>query len=364
MLANPLELTWEAGADAYEAGVGAVLADPGIDAVIVVYAPPVPPDHDAVASAVARAAAATGGRKPVVATFLGSEPGVEVVGVPGSRCSGSRARRRKVLGWIADYGEWRARPEGVVPDPEALGLDIDGSAPSSPRRWPTTPRAVGCDARDASALLSAAGLPVCSTELVETADDAVEVAEAIGYPLVLKATGVGRYHRGEEGGVALDLRDATSVRAAYERMAASLGDAMHPAVVQRMASPGADVLVVGHQHAAFGAVVSVGLGGSMAFATADLPVRVLPLSDTDAAEVVASSPVRALLDREDDEGRSHQALEDLLVAFAALLEQVPELADVMLNPVIVGEHGAVVTDAWIRLAPYRFDPDDGVRRLS
>ena len=139
---------------------------------------------------------------------------------------------------------------------------------------------------------------------------------------------------------------------------------MHPAVVQRMASPGADVLVVGHRHAAFGAVVSVGLGGSMAFATADLPVRVLPLSDTDAAEVVASSPVRALLDREDDEGRSHQALEGLLVAFSALLEQVPELADVMLNPVIVGGHGAVVTDAWIRLAPYRFDPDDGVRRLS
>ena len=364
VLANPLELTWEADADAYEAGVGAVLADPGIDAVIVVYAPPVRPDHHAVASAVARAARVAGADKPVVATFLGSEPGVEVVDgvrLPLFRFPSEAAR---VLGWIADYGEWRARPEGTVPDAEALGLDTDAVRSIVAEALAEDPDGCWLRRADASALLAAAGLPVCSTELVETADEAVEVAEAMGYPLVLKATGVGRYHRGEEGGVALDLRDATSVRAAYERMAASLGDAMHPAVVQRMASPGADVLVVGHQHAAFGAVVSVGLGGSMAFATADLPVRVLPLSDTDAAEVVASSPVRALLDREDDDGRSHQALEGLLVAFSALLEQVPELADVMLNPVIVGGHGAVVTDAWIRLAPYRFDPDDGVRRLS
>jgi len=93
-------------------------------------------------------------------------------------------------------------------------------------------------------------------------------------------------------------------------------------------------------------------------------VRVLPLSDTDATAVVAASAVHALLEGEDDDGRALAALEGLLVRVAALLEHVPELADVMLNPVIVGPTGAVVTDAWIRVAPYHLDADADVRRLS
>ncbi|MCU0310227.1 MAG: GNAT family N-acetyltransferase [Acidimicrobiales bacterium] len=363
-LTNPLDLTWEAGPDAYEAAVAASLGDPDIDAVIVVYAPPVRPDHGAVASAVARAAANAGADKPVVATFLGNEPGIEVV--DGFRLPLFRfpSEAAGVLGRIAEYGEWRARPEGTVPGAEDLGLDVDAVRSMVAEVLVDHPDGRWLGRAEASMLLAAAGIAVCPTVIVGSVDEAVAAADTMGFPLVLKATGVGHYHRGEEGGVALDLRDTGSLRAAYERMAASLGDAMHPAVVQRMASPGADVLVVGHQHAAFGGVVSVGLGGSMAFATADLPVRVLPLSDTDAAEVVASSPVRALLDGEGEDGRTHVALEELLVAFAVVLEQVPELADVMLNPVIVGDQGAVVTDAWIRVAPYRLDPDVGIRRLS
>lgn len=361
-LANPLELTWEAGPEAYRAAVAAALRDDGIDAVIVVYAPPVRPDHEAVAAAVTRAA--RDAAKPVVATFLGTEPGAGALGVSGLPLFRFPSEAARVLGRIAAYGEWLGRPEGVTADPADLGLDVDAVRTLVADVLTDHPEGCWLGRAQASALLGAAGLPVCASETVSSADEAVAAATAIGFPVVVKAAGLDRYHRGEQGGVALDLPDQASVRAAYERMDTALGSAMHRAVVQRMADPGVDVLLVGHQHPAFGGVVSIGPGGSMAFATTDLPVRVLPLSDTDAAAAVAASPVAALLDREDGDGRATAALEGVVVSLGALLEHVPELADVMVNPVIVGPRGAVVTDAWIRVAPYRLDGDPDVRRLS
>ena len=172
------------------------------------------------------------------------------------------------------------------------------------------------------------------------------------------------YERVDPRGVALDLRDPGAVRSAYERMREALGAAMEPALVQQMAGPGADVLVAGHQHPSFGAVLSIGLGGSVAYAASDLPVRVLPISDTDAAALVAASPVRDVLAGEGSDGAARDAMEHFLVRLAARMEHVPEIGDVLLNPVIVGDGGAAVTDAWIRLAPYRVDALQDVRRLT
>ncbi|MCD9622337.1 bifunctional GNAT family N-acetyltransferase/acetate--CoA ligase family protein [Rhabdothermincola salaria] len=361
-LANPLELTWEAGPEAYEAAVGAVVADPGVDAVIVVYAPPVRPERHDVARAVAQAAAGSG--KPVVATFLGTDPGTDLDGgevLPLFRFPSEAAQ---VLGRIAGYGEWLARPVGNLPEPDELGLHIGTVRQMVAEALDGRPEGRWLQHDEASALLAAAGIEVCATEVVHDADGAVAAAERLGYPLVVKATDVGRYHRGEASGVALDLRDPEAVRAVYERMRASLGAAMEPALVQQMAGPGADVLVVGHQHPSFGAVLSIGLGGSVAFATSDLPVRVLPLSDTDATALVDASPVRGVLAGEGADGAARGAMEHFLVRLAALMEHVPEISDVMLNPVIVGDGGAAVTDAWIRLAPYRVDALQDVRRLS
>ena len=147
VLANPLELTWEADADAYEAGVGAVLADPGIDAVIVVYAPPVRPDHDAVASAVAGPLVVDGwpqaGRGDVPRQRTGRRGGrrcaAPPVPLPERGRPGARVDRRL------------RRVEGPTrrascPTPRRSVSTPTPCAPSWPRRWPTSPTAAGCDA--------------------------------------------------------------------------------------------------------------------------------------------------------------------------------------------------------------------------
>jgi hypothetical protein len=220
------------------------------------------------------------------------------------------------------------------------------------------------DRDEAARLLSLAGLPVARHVVVADVDAAVLAAESLGWPVALKATGVARFHPGEGGGVALDLHDADDLRGAYARMCDALGAAMQPAVVQEQAPTGVDALVAAHQHVSFGGVMTVGIGGGMSAANPDLPMRVLPITDADADRLIAAAPIASLLAEEGGDGTATAACRDLLVRLGAVLELVPELADVLLNPLIVSGSGANIVDAWIRLAPYRWDPAPDVRRLS
>jgi acyl-CoA synthetase (NDP forming)/ribosomal protein S18 acetylase RimI-like enzyme len=360
-------MTWQAGPDDYRREVRDALAAPDVDAILLVYAPPVRERRAEIVAAVAESieahSRADGVPKPVVATFLGGgdEPTIEAgsVTLPLFEFPGDAAR---VLGLVARHGLWLSQPEGhrVAAEPvrvERTRAVVDavlGEAPEG--RW--------LDRDEAAELLGAAGFEVAAHRYADSVDEAVDAACELGYPVVLKATGVERYHRGEGGGVALDLHDDQELRAAYGRMDARLGAEMHPAVVQRMVDPGADVLVGAHQHPSFGGVLSIGIGGVMAAANPDLPTRVLPVTDEDAARLVAASPVAALLAAESADGGATEACHQFLSRLSGVLEAVPEIADLYLNPLIVQAGGVHIVDAWVRVAPYRWDPSPAVRRLG
>ncbi|WP_208029107.1 bifunctional acetate--CoA ligase family protein/GNAT family N-acetyltransferase [Rhabdothermincola sediminis] len=364
-VANPVELTWQADASHYEAAVRAVLQADGVDAALVVYAPAVEEHRAKVARALGLAARASAG-KPVLAAFLSSEVGVPLIGgehpIPLFEFPDEAAA---VLGTVVDYGAWLAEDPGTVPVFEDLDLDAiracttellgegDGGG-----RW--------LDRADAMRLLALAGLPVARERSVGSVEEAVAAAAEIGFPVALKASGVPRYQPGEAGGVALDLHDEGALRAAYQRMCEHLGEAMRPALVQQQVPTGAGVMVGGHQHAAFGAVIALGIGGAMSAARSEVSVRVLPLTDADADRLIAASPVASLLEGAPGEaaGSPGASCRGFLLRLAAVLEAVPEIADVVLNPLIVGAEGAWVVDASVRVAPYRWDPAPPVRRVT
>jgi acyl-CoA synthetase (NDP forming)/GNAT superfamily N-acetyltransferase len=363
-----ITMTWQATPGDYERTIDEVLASERVDAVLMVYAPPVRERRHEVADAVARAISRHGqGRapsKPVLATFLrgsGHESTITSgdVTLPLYEFPGEAAR---VLGLIAQHGEWLAQPAGTVFEPEPATIHATRAVTDALLAVHPDGRWLSRD--EAALLLRTAGLVVADHRTVDAVDDAVVAARDLGYPVVLKATGVERYHRGEGGGVALDLHDDDAVRGAYERMDALLGEAMHPAVVQTMARPGADVLVAAHQSAAFGGVISVGIGGVMASANPDLPMRILPVTDADAGRLVASSPIAALLAAEDGDGATTQACCAFLTELSGVLELVPEIADLVLNPLIVHAEAVCIVDAWVRVAPYRWDESPAVRRLT
>ena len=140
-------------------------------------------------------------------------------------------------------------------------------------------------------------------------------------------------------------------------MEESLGDGLVPALVQPMVGPGVDVAVVVRDHPAVGPVLSLGPGGAAAALDTAADVRVLPLSDLDALRLVAGSRLAPLLD---EPGR--RALEATLLRVAALVEDAPEISELVLNPVIVRNGSTVITQAVAAVAPIERDPRPPVRR--
>jgi acyl-CoA synthetase (NDP forming) len=129
-------------------------------------------------------------------------------------------------------------------------------------------------------------------------------------------------------------------------------------LVQPMATPGVSTVVRLVTDPAVGALVSLRLGGVAADLLADPRTRTLPLTDLDAADLVTSIRGASLL-----EGTATGALQDVLLRVARLAEEVPDVAEVLLDPVLVGEHGVVVLHAGVRLLPAEVDPERGPRRL-
>ena len=364
-LSNPFELTWEAGPDAYRAAVAAALADDAFDAVMVLYAAPVLPGPAEVASAVGDAR--SGADKPVIATFLGSEPGDEVDGVqPGLPIFRFPARApAHSVAWPPTASGSAGRP-APCPCPTRSASTSPPCRPGWRRCSPPTPRAAPSSTpRPPTSWRS----PVCRRACRAGARSRRGRRRRPGHGLSRGAQGQrGRPlppGRGRRSGPRPPRRrrPAGGLRAHGHHPA--LGHGAGDRAEEQPA--GADVLVAGQQHPTFGGVVTVGLGGAAAAANADLPVRVLPISDTDSVGAGRRLAGRGTALGPEAGGRASVAsgeLAALLVRFAALLEHVPELAGVVANPVIVGPDGVLITDAWVRVAPYRVPSSPEVRRLD
>lgn len=169
-------------------------------------------------------------------------------------------------------------------------------------------------------------------------------------------------HKSDIGGVRLGIASPDDAARAYEEMQAAIGPAMTGALVEPMVDPGVEVIVGVVHDEPFGPLVMFGLGGTAAELMQDRSFRALPLTDLDVGELVRSLRTSPLLfGYRGAPPCNTGALEDLLLRVGRLAEEVPELAELDLNPVVVSPEGVVVVDARIRLTPVVPPPD--VRRL-
>ena len=351
---GPVTLDWSARASDYPQAIAAALADDDVDGIMVIYAPAVVEDVDTAGRYVD--AAAAGATKPVIAVMLGGADGPVS---PGSRVPAFTfpEQAAAVLGRSYAYAKWRrdeadAPPEIARPvNPAAAHSIITDSVAGSTGD-------VRIDLATKRRLLAAYGIEMAvATET--NPERATRDAHTVGFPVALKAVHR-RPGRSARAGVALDLTADDDIAEAIEVMRDSLGDDANDLIVQAMTSPGVDVRIRCEHDERLGAIVSVGLGGAQADAIDDRTSRLAPVSPASAAAMLTETRLTAALD---GAGFDSSALVDAVVAAAQLASDHPEIAELDLNPVIVSEAGAVVTDAVIRLIAHVVD-DGPLRRLD
>jgi acetate---CoA ligase (ADP-forming) len=340
-LANPVDLLGSATPATYEAVLPGLLADPRVDALIVLFVPPVVAGADEIAEAVRRVVEREQPDKPVLAAVVSSD------GIPSAlREEGSGVAAFSypesaawALGIAADRAEWLRRPAGT--EPELEGIDV-----ASARRIVADALAgrgeIWLEPAQARALLEAYRLPIVPERVAASADDAVAAARELGLPAVVKTAEAGA-HKTERGGVALNLQTEDEVRAAAERIGP-------PVLVQPQITGGPELLAGAVQDPVFGPLVAFGPGGVLAELIGDAGFRIAPLTDFDAHELVLGGKAgRLVRGFRGAPAADAGALVDLVLRLARLADDVPEVAELDLNPVIARPDGCVAVDSRIRL---------------
>ena len=371
-VANPVDLVASASAEIYARTLDVLIQDQDVDALLVIFVPPLVTRAEEVAAAITDAARRAGD-KPVVACFLGRHGTLEMLGGddPNGPADGSGRRvptfafpeaAAAALGRAAAHNEWRRRPEGTVP--VLADARVDLARRMVAERLAATPQGEWLDPGTAMGLLEAMGVPAARTFSVGDVDAAIAAADDAGYPVALKAASPAIVHKTERGAVRLGLGDAQAVRAAFAEMHANLGEEMGGAVVQHMVDPGVETLVGVTRDPSFGSLVLFGMGGLQAELIRDTALRIVPLTESDASEMIRSLRTSPLLfGFRGAPPVDAAALEDVILRVGLLAERVPEIAELDCNPVVVSATGAIVVDVKVRLAPVLPGPPPGVRRL-
>lgn len=356
-LSNPIDMIASATPGQFERAIVAVGADANIDALVVIYIPLLATQPDDIAAALARAAAAVPAHKPVLSVFLSSKgaPPLLSVGPRGLLPSYSFPENAAMALAAAErYGRWRKRSRGtpVVFDrstESAIRAVIDRVLAGAQGPLWLTPT-------DTATLLRAAGIELAVAEDT-TVEDAVATADRLGYPLVAKVIAPDIVHKSDVGGVIMGLDSSDAVHAAV----ATLSDRMRAAnarldgiLLQREVHGGIEALVGMTTDPTFGPLLVCGLGGVLVELLRDVSFHLTPVSDVDAAEMIGKLRSSRLLAGYRGMPRGDRdALVAVITRISALVEIVPELRELDLNPVKVLEpgKGAIVVDARIRVGP-------------
>jgi acetyltransferase len=351
-LRNPLDLMASASPQGYRAALEALLSDPGIDAIMSIFVPPLGIRQEDIAEAIV-AAKSGENHKPLLAVLMGRQglpqgkAELHAVGVPAYIFPESAAR---ALGAMCRYREWRERP---LPVPEPLEVDAPAAQGILARA-----RAAGrarLDEIEARDLLAAYGILTPEAVLATTEDEAIRSADRMGYPVVMKVMAPAILHKSDVGGVRVGIGNAPEARDAWREIMAGARRARPEAVItgimiQPMVAEGREMIVGMTRDPSVGALLMFGLGGTLVEVLGDVVFRLAPINRLDAAEMVRGiRSIRLLQGVRGAPPASLTALEDVLLRVSRLVTDFPEIAELDINPVLAFADRAVAVDARVML---------------
>ena len=355
---NPVDLTGMAGNDWYHDTVNFAFGHKWVDALVVLYCETAMTNPMEIAQSIHKAISETGIKdKPVTVSFVGGE-----------RCE-------EAMQWLVEHDipaydapDLAVKAMGTLRDYARL-QEVKSETPYENKQANIKAAreiiaAVRADGRtslteiESKRIFGAYGLPVVSTELATSEDEAVKLAEANGYPVVLKIVSPDILHKSDAGGVKVNLKDEAGVRSAYQEILknakAYKADAnVHGIAVQHMAPWATEIIIGSINDATFGPTVMFGLGGIFVEVLKDVTFRVAPIAEAEAAAMLDEIKSAPILDGvRGESARDKAALADVLAKYAFMVADLAdEVKESDANPVLVYEKGdgVKVVDARIIL---------------
>lgn len=333
IVGNPLDLTGDTDAERYRRVLEA--AEGEFDVVMTIFGDPIPN-----ASGVVRP-----GRCELVA-YLG---GAEV-----EREERLRFHEKKIAVFPTPERAVRALSCHIRFDRGRFPLDPDRAAEPHADSAEGPVRSAAMPPADSMAFLARAGFPLVRFRGCGDENAAADAAREIGYPVAVKMNSPDVTHKSDAGGVFLGIADEAGVRSAFRSIREAevrIGARPGGALVCAMAPPGHEVILGATKDPQFGHAVMFGLGGIFVELMKDMSLRVVPLTEKDAGEMIREiRGLRALMGARGKPAADLEALRALLLQLSAFLSRHPEVEEVDMNPVIVRERGLSIADARVVLA--------------
>ncbi|MBZ0270236.1 acetate--CoA ligase family protein [bacterium] len=335
-VANPIDMIASADTENFRACMRILLESDTVDSVIVAFVPPIMVDPMDVVGGITDAM--QGADKPVLMVLMAEEQYYERIPeeIPASppiyRYPEAAAHAAAEM---AQYAAWRERDAGTIPEIQADRK----KAVALMEKHATAGEYL--DADTAFRLLQAYGMPLVPWRCVHSAEEALAAATELGYPAVLKVAGRRIVHKSDVGGVALNLKNALEMEGAYGQMSRAvknLGYAPEKEgfLVQPMSAPGKEVILGMNSDPLIGPVLMFGLGGKYVEVMKDVALRVHPITDVDAREMVESIRGFPLLQGvRGEKGVALPVVHDALLRLSALVADFPEITEIDLNPVLL-----------------------------
>jgi acetyltransferase len=353
-LLNPIDVLGDALPDRYEFALDVVLDDPNVNSVIVLLTPQAMTDATGTAKAIVEVAKRKPA-KPVFAAFLGASKVAEANvilrngKIPQYDSPEAAVLTVKVM---TDYVRWRARPKRVV---KLFSVNRHKAETIIERHLRQGIRQIG--EAESKEILEAYGFVTPKDAVANTAEQAVNIAQQLGFPVVLKIWSPDIIHKSDVGGVRVGLETPQEVMDAFDlmlfRIPKKLPQAkIHGVLVQEMCTSGKELILGMNRDPYFGPLMMFGMGGTMVEVMQDVSFYLAPLTAEEAKQMLVNTRTyKLLIGARGQLGIDIEAVAEGLQRLSQLVTEFPEIQEMDINPFMVGPLGTtpIAVDARIRV---------------
>lgn len=346
---NPVDVLGDALADRFGQATEAVLQEPTVDAVIVILTPQLMTQIEKTAEIISSLSGKYS--QPILCSFIGggsAQIGENILNNAKIPSFPFPEMAIKTLSLMWQWQNWRNLQKSLLIEPEIpldQNLDTVKNIISSAR----TASQKNLDSFQSNDVMIAAGISAPPTLSVENIDQAVMFADNTGWPVVLKVSSSNILHKADIGGVIVDINNSGELKSAWEKLSKISGTKIQ---IQKEIKDGVEIIIGVKRDSNFGPVLLFGAGGKFAELILDKNLHLLPVNSQTANQLIAGSKVATLLNGfRGDAPYATDKLSDTIIRLGKLVENVSDIAEIEINPLIITHDGVFAVDGKVILTP-------------